>query len=294
MTRLFARRVLLLEPILLALSFVVFLMMALVPGDPAQAILGPYATEQNLQELRKELHLDRPWPERYAKWLGGVLQGDFGESTHLNRPIRDELLERAGPTLLLAGMAFMLCTIFGVLAGTLSALYRNEWPDRLIGFFVLSGISTPSFWLGLILVSVFAVGFGIFPASGMYSVIGPNDFSDLLAHLFLPAITLAWVAGCLVARLMRGQMVETLQLDYVRAARAKGQTEIRVVGLHALRNAMVSMVPVLALQAGFVLGGAVYVETVFQWPGLGRMMVLAIQTRDILLVQGAVLVLYWF
>jgi len=291
MTQYLLRRLLMLVPILLALSFLIFLMMALVPGDPAQAILGPYASAENLSKLRSELDLDRPWPERYVRWLGGVLQGDFGTSYSLDRPVIDEIRDRAGATALLAGSAFLLCALFGVAAGVVSAVYQDRWPDRLIGLTVLVGISTPSFWLGLVLIVIFAVGLQWFPASGMYSVIGSNGLSDLLAHLTLPAITLAMVAAGVVARLMRTNMLETLRLDYVRTARAKGMTEPHVINRHALRNAIVGMIPVLGVQAGFVIGGAVYVESVFQWPGLGRMLVTAIQSRDILLVQGSVLIL---
>lgn len=291
MTQYLLRRLLMLVPILLALSFLIFLMMALVPGDPAQAILGPYASEENLSKLRSELELDRPWPERYVHWLGGVLRGDFGTSYSLDRPVIDEIRDRAGATALLAGSAFLLCAIFGIAAGVFSAVFQDRWPDRLIGLVVLVGISTPSFWLGLVLIVIFAVGLQWFPASGMYSVIGSHGLPDLLAHLTLPAITLAMVAAGVVARLMRTNMLETLRLDYVRTARAKGMTEPRVIHRHALRNAIVGMIPVLGVQAGFVIGGAVYVESVFQWPGLGKMLVTAIQTRDILLVQGSVLVL---
>ncbi len=291
MSRYLLRRLLLLAPILLILSFLVFLMMAMVPGDPAQAMLGPYATKENLAALRLELGLDRPWPERYLRWLGGILQGDFGHSISLDRPVAHELWDRAGPTALLAGTAFFLCLLFGMAAGVLAAVFHDRWPDRAIGLAVLVGISTPAFFLGLLLVWLFAIALPWFPASGMTTLSGSGGMSDLLAHLTLPAITLAAVAAGIVARLMRANMLETLRLDHVRTATAKGLPQHQVMIHHAWRHAITPMIPVLGMQAGFVIGGAVYVESVFQWPGLGRMLVTAIQTRDILLVQGGVLVL---
>lgn len=288
MIRYFAGRLLALVPVLFGISLLVFFMMALIPGDPAEAILGSYATAENLEKLRRDLALDRSLPEQYLTWLGNLTRGDFGTSYSLNRPVRDEILDRLGPTLLLAGTAFVLCTVLGLAAGVACAVWQNGWPDRVVGLLVLLGISTPSFWLALLLVALFSIGLDWFPASGMQSVI---DNGGLLTHLTLPALTLALVAAGVVARLMRTNMLEVLRQDYIRTARAKGLGETRIVGHHALRNAITGMIPVLGIQAGFVLGGAVYVETVFQWPGLGRALVTAIQTRDILLVQGAVLVL---
>ena len=185
----------------------------------------------------------------------------------------------------------MLCTFLGLAAGVACAVWQNGWPDRFIGLLVLLGISTPSFWLALLFVALFSISLGWFPPSGMFSVIDGGGPGDLLAHIALPTLTLALVAAGVIARLMRTNMLEVLRQDYIRTARAKGMRERRVIGRHALRNAIVGMIPVLGIQAGFVLGGAVYVETVFQWPGIGRMLVMAIQTRDLLLVQGAVLIL---
>ncbi len=288
MMRYLIGRLLALVPVLFGISLLVFFLMALIPGDPAEAILGSYATEENLTKLRSDLALDRPLPEQYVTWLGNLTRGDFGTSYSLNRLVRDEIFDRLGPTLLLAGTAFILCTVLGLAAGVACAVWQNGWPDRVVGLIVLLGISTPSFWLALLLVALFSITLGWFPASGMLSVI---DNGGLLTHLTLPALTLALVAAGVVARLMRTNMLEVLRQDYIRTARAKGLRETRIVGHHALRNAITGMIPVLGIQAGFVLGGAVYVETVFQWPGLGRALVTAIQTRDILLVQGAVLVL---
>jgi peptide/nickel transport system permease protein len=184
-----------------------------------------------------------------------------------------------------------LCSVFGLLAGIVSAVRQFGWTDRVVTFLVLIGISTPSFWLGLLLIMLFAVTWPIFPPSGMYLAYGGGDILDLLRHLALPAVTLAVVATGVVARLTRTAMLEVLRQDYIRTARAKGLTERRVIYRHAFKSALVSVVPVIGLQAGLVLGSAVYIETVFQWPGIGRMLVGAISTRDILLVQGGVLVL---
>ncbi len=290
MYRYIFRRLLLMIPVLVGISVIVFGIMTLIPGDPAQAILGSYATPENLARLRSDLGLDRPAPERYLIWLGNIMQGDLGRSYSLDRPVLDEVLERFGPTLLLAGTALILCTFSGIAAGLISAVKQYGWPDRIVTLLVLIGISTPSFWLGLLFILLFSVHLGWFPVSGMYDVYGGGGIVDLLHHLVLPALTLAVVATGVVARLSRSSMLEVLRQDYVRTARAKGLAERNVIFKHAFKNSLVNIVPVIGIQTGFLLGGAVYIETVFQWPGIGRMLVTAISTRDILLVQGGVLI----
>lgn len=284
------RRLLALIPVLFGLTVIVFLIMALIPGDPATAILGSYATPENVEKLNRDLGLDRPVWEQYVIWLGNMLQGDFGRSYSLNRPVIDEVLERFGATLILAGASLVLCTIFGLLIGIWTAARQYGWTDKILTFVVLIGISIPSFWLGLLLILLFAVHLRWLPASGMWAIYGGGDLPDLLTHLALPAFTLAVVATGVIARLTRGAMLEVLRQDFIRTARAKGVSERGVIYRHAFRAAMVSIIPVIGVQAGFVLGGAVYIETVFQWPGVGRMLVQAISTRDILLVQGGVVV----
>lgn len=285
-----AKRLLAVVPVLLGLSVIVFLIMALIPGDPATAILGNFATPDNVARLNAQLGLDRPLPQQYLIWLANLLQGDLGRSFALNRPVLDEVTERYAATLILAGAALVLCSVLGLLAGIVSAVRQFGWADRVITLVVLIGISTPSFFLGLMLILGFAVKLRWFPASGMYAIYGGGDLPDLLHHLVLPAITLAAVATGVIARLTRTAMLEVLRQDFIRTARAKGLTERRVVYVHAFKVALVSVIPVIGIQAGFVLGGAVYIETVFQWPGIGAMLVNAIATRDILLVQGGVLV----
>lgn len=284
------KRLVLAIPVLLGLTVIVFLIMAMIPGDPATAILGSYATPENVARLNHQLGLDRTLVEQYFVWLGNLLQGDFGRSYNLNRPVIDEVLERFSATLILAGAALLLCSVLGLVAGAVTAVRQYGWTDRIVTFVVLIGISVPSFWLGLLLILAFAVSLRWLPASGMYAIYGGGDLSDLLRHLALPAITLAVVATGVIARLTRAAMLEVLRQDYIRTARAKGVSERRVIYRHAFKAALVSVIPVIGVQAGFVLGGAVYIETVFQWPGIGRMLVTAISTRDLLLVQGGVLV----
>lgn len=285
-----ARRLLMVIPVLFGISIIVFLVISLIPGDPALAILGGFATAENVARLNRDLGLDQPLPVQYVTWLAGVLQGDMGRSYALNRPVAAEVMDRFGPTLILAGAALLLCAVFGVLAGIVAAVKQYGWQDKLITVAVLIGISTPSFFLGIMLILWFSVGLRWFPTGGMYALFGDGGLRDLLWHLTLPAFALAVVATGVVARLTRSNMLEVLRQDYVRTARAKGLREGAVIYRHAFKNAAVNIIPIIGIQAGFVLGGAVYIESVFQWPGIGRMLVNAISTRDILLVQGGVLV----
>lgn len=285
-----AKRLIAAIPVLFGLTIIVFLIMAMIPGDPATAILGSYATPENVARLNRDLGLDKSLPEQYFIWLGNLFRGDLGRSYTLNRPVLDEVLERFSATLILAGTSLILCSIFGLLAGIASAVRQYGWTDKIVTLLVLIGISTPSFWLGLLLILGFAVNLRLFPVSGMYAIYGGGDLLDLLHHLALPALTLSVVATGVIARLTRTAMLEVLRQDYIRTARAKGLTERRVIFRHAFKSALVSVIPVIGIQAGFVIGGAVYIETVFQWPGIGSMLVKAISTRDLLLVQGGVLV----
>lgn len=275
-------------PVLLGITVIVFAIMALIPGDPATAILGSFATPENVEKLNRDLGLDKPLVAQYFIWLGNMLQGDFGQSFALNRPVLDEVLDRFGATLILAGTAFVLCSLFGVMAGVVSAARQYGFADKAITFVVLLGISIPSFFLGMMMILTFAVSLRWFPVSGMWPIYGARDLGALISHLTMPALALAVVATGVIARLSRSAMLEVLRQDFIRTARAKGVREGRVIWRHALRAAMVSIIPVLGIQAGFVLSGAVYIEIVFQWPGVGRMLVDAILKRDILLVQGGV------
>ena len=275
-------------PVVLGITIIVFLIISLIPGDPATAILGSYATPENVAKINKDLGLDKSLPERYLIWLGNIIQGDFGRSFSLNRPVIDEVMERFNATLILSGTAFVLCSFLGILVGTISAARQYTLTDKFITFIVLIGISIPSFFLGMMMILTFAVRLKLFPVSGMYAIWGGGDLPDLINHLVMPSIALAIVATGVVARISRNAVLEILRQDYIRTARAKGVKERSILISHVLRVAIVTILPVLGLQAGFVLSGSVYIEIVFQWPGVGRMLVDAILKRDIILVQGGV------
>jgi len=276
-------------PVVLGISIIVFLIISLIPGDPATAILGSFATPDNVAKLNKDLGLDKSLFERYFIWLGNLIQGDFGRSYSLNRPVLDEILERFNATLILSGTAFILCSFFGIIIGTISAARQYTVTDKIITLFVLIGISIPSFFLGMMMILFFAVNLKLLPVSGMYKVWGGGDLPDLINHLIMPSIALALVATGVIARIARNAVLEILRQDFIRTARAKGVGEKKILIKHVLRIAIVTILPVLGLQAGFVLSGSVFIEMVFQWPGVGRMLVDAILKRDILLVQGGVL-----
>ena len=276
-------------PVVLGITIIVFFIISLIPGDPATAILGSYATPENVKLLNEQLGLDKGLVQRYFIWLGNLVQGDLGRSFALNRPVLDEILERFNATLILSGTAFILCSVVGVLIGTISAFKQYTITDKIITFTVLTGISLPSFFLGMMMILLFAVNLQWLPVSGMYAIYGGGDFFDLIHHLIMPAIALALVATGVVARITRNSVLEILRQDYIRTARAKGVREGNVLFKHVLRIAIVTILPILGLQAGFVLSGSVFIEIVFQWPGVGRMLVDAILKRDILLVQGGVM-----
>lgn len=285
------RRLVMLIPVLFGVSILVFALMEWIPGDPALAILGPMATEENLEALRQDLNLDAPVHQRYTTWIHGMIRGDWGYSYSLERPVWDEVFERFGATLILAAAALGLSIILGLSAGMYMAIRQNSWCEKWVMVLVTTGISIPAFWLGMLFIMLFAIQLRWLPAGGM--VPAHLDFSllQMLPHLLLPSITLAIVAASVVARIMRARMLEILRMDFIRTARAKGLSESHILWRHAVPNALPAMLPLLGLQAGYVLGGAVYVETIFQWPGIGSMLVYAIQTRDLLLVQGGVLMI---
>ena len=290
MSRYLVRRLLLLVPVLMGVSVIVFLVLHLAPGDPAEIMLGSQATAADLERLRTELGLTDPLYVQFGRWLGRVAQGDLGRSLWMKRPVLLEVLTRFKATLLLTATALVLSSIGGVALGILSARWPNSLLDRTSAVASLFGASMPVFWLGIVLMVIFSLTLGWLPASGMFAPYGGGDLADLARHLVLPAVTLAAASVTIVARLTRSAMLEVLGQDYIRTARAKGLVERHVVVRHALKNAMVPIVTVIGVQAGYLLGGAVLTETVFAWPGVGTLMVQGILARDIPLVQGCVLV----
>jgi len=277
--------------VLLGVSAITFALLHLTPGDPAQILLGPIATPQELDHLRRELGLDRPLAIQYAIWLDHVARGDLGRSITLHRPVLGELLLRFRGTLILTAGAIIVAFGPGILLGVLAARRQGRFIDAVSMVVTVGGASIPAFWLGMILIIVFSVRLGWLPGTGMSSPSGPGTAGDVLTHLILPAVTLGMLPMAIVTRVARTGMIEALRGDYVRTARAKGVNELIVTMRHAFRNTLVGIVTVLGLEMGFLLAGAVYVETVFDWPGVGLMLVNSILTRDFPLVQGAVLLL---
>jgi peptide/nickel transport system permease protein len=284
------RRLLLLVPVLLGVSVIIFMVLHLAPGDPAEIMLGSQATQADLERLRAELGLTQPLYVQYVHWVGLVARGDLGRSIWMKRPVLSEVLGRFKATLVLTGAALVLSTAAGLALGIASAVRPNSLLDRLSAVASLFGASMPVFWLGIVLMVIFALWLGWLPASGMFAPYGGGDLRDLFVHLALPAVTLAAASVTIIARLTRSTMLETLGQDYIRTARAKGVVERAVVLRHGLKNALIPIVTVVGVQAGYLLGGAVLTETVFAWPGVGTLMVQGILARDFPLVQGCVLV----
>ena len=286
-----ARRLLLLVPVLVGVSVVVFLVLHLSPGDPAEIMLGSQATQEDLARLRRELGLTEPLHVQYVHWVAHVVRGDLGRSIWMKRPVLDEVLNRYKATLVLTASGLLLSTVGGIILGVASAVRPHSFLDRMSAVTSLFGASMPVFWLGIVLMVVFSLWLGWLPASGMWAPYGEGGLRDLLAHLVLPAVTLAAASLTIIARLTRSAMLEILSQDYIRTARAKGLVEQRVVFRHGLKNALIPIVTVVGVQAGYLLGGAVLTETVFAWPGVGLLMVQGILARDFPLVQGCVLVI---
>ena len=284
------RRLLLAVPVLFGVSVLVFSVLHLAPGDPAAIMLGAQATKEDVQRLQRDLGLDQPLVVQYLHWIGQVARGDLGRSIPLGRAVLPEVLLRFKATLVLTAGALVIAVLLGLAAGIISAVKQYSWLDRLSMGVAVTGVSLPVFWTGIMLIIVFALQLRWFPSSGMSSPYG-SGVADVLWHLVLPAITLGTASAAALARLTRSSVLEIIRQDYVRSARAKGLAERAVIARHVLKNAINPIITVLGVQVGFLLGGAILTETVFSWPGLGSMMVRAIQARDYPLVQGGVLLI---
>lgn len=282
-------RILATVPVLLVVGVVVFSILHLIPGDPATIILGPEATVDQVEALRRQLGLDRPLLEQLARWLGQLARGDLGDSLYLREPVVRSIGSRLEPTLLLMAVSIGFAVLFGVLAGTLAALHRTRFLDRLMMTIALIGVSTPAFWLGLNLILLFALRNQWFPATG-YVSLAEGGLQQSLRHLALPAASLGLQQAAIIARITRSSVLDVLSADYVRTAWAKGLGTVAVVGKHVLKNAAIPILTVVGTAVAQLAGGAVVTETVFNLPGVGRLLVASISRRDYPVVQAVVLI----
>jgi glutathione transport system permease protein len=273
------RRSLGLVPTLLLVGFLVFMLVHLLPGDPARLAAGQDATPETVELVRKDLGLDKPLPQQFVRFIDGVVHWDFGRSLSTKRPVATEIGDRFMPTFWLTVWSMVWSVLFGMAIGIVSAVWRNQWPDRLGMTLAVSGISFPAFALGMVLMQIFSVDLNWLPTVG----------NDTWRHYILPSFTLGAAVAAIMARFTRSSFVDILGEDFIRTARAKGLNERRVVAKHALRNALIPVVTMMGLQFGFLLGGSIVVEKVFNWPGLGRLLVDAVDMRDYPVIQALVL-----
>jgi peptide/nickel transport system permease protein len=274
---------------LLLASVVVFIGAHALPGDPALALAGQEGARdpELLAAIRERYGLDQPLPAQYVAWLGQVLQGDFGQSIRTSLPVADMVAERIPVTLQLAGFSLLIAMLVGIPIGVLAAVHRGRWPDHLGNALTLTGMSVPNFWVGLILIAVFAVRFDLFPASGFVSF--AEDPVANLQHLVLPSVVLGVGLAAVIMRQTRSSMVQTLGADFIRTARAKGLSEWSVVVRHALRNSLLTVTTILGLQLGLLIAGSVVTEQIFLIPGFGKLIIDAVATRDYPVIQAVTL-----
>jgi len=302
------RRLLQLIPVLLGMTFVVFMIIRAIPGDPAQVILGQQASKEAIASLRDKLGLDNPWYVQYFEYLGNLLKGDLGESLRTSTPVTEEIWRYLAATFELSLFAMVIAVVIGVNAGIISAWFQNSWFDYTAMIFALVGVSVPIFWLGLMMQYLFAIELGILPTSGREEVRNPVDaitnlyvldtilqgrfdqLATVLKHLVLPGLALATIPMAIIARMTRSSMLEVMRSDYVRTARAKGQKMFWVVYKHALKNAIIPVLTIIGLQMGLLLGGAILTESIFAWPGVGRYIYEAINFRDYPVIQSGILI----
>jgi peptide/nickel transport system permease protein len=282
------KRILTLLPTLLFVTMLIFGLQQLLPGDPANILAGEEQDPSVIAHLREKLRLDEPLPLRYVYWVGGVLQGDLGESVRTQQPVLDLVLQKLPVTVELALLAFLIALLIGIPSGVVAAVGRGTWWDGVANAFALWGISTPNFWLGILFILFFSVQLGWLPASGYVSPF--EDLGANLAAMIMPAFVLGNAIAAVLMRHTRSAMLQVLSADYVRTARAKGLSERVVVVRHALRNALVPIITLGALELGTLLSGAVLTEQVFTIPGFGKLIVDSVFNRDYAVVQGVVLV----
>jgi peptide/nickel transport system permease protein len=286
-TQYILRRLILMVPVALLVTVIVFALVRLAPGDPVLVYAGEERDPESLAQIRRSLGLDQPLPVQYVAWLGRALQGDLGRSIRTRQPVGEAIRERLGATLQLGLAAVLLSVSVALVIGTLSALKRNSATDLLATGFALAGVSLPNFFLGLVLILVLGVALRIFPPGGYVPF--AEDPADNLRRLILPAVTLATASLAVNLRQVRSSLLDVLGQEYVRTARAKGLAEAAVVLRHALKNALIPVVTLVGLQVGAIIEGALITETIFFWPGIGRLAVESIAGRDYPVVQAIVL-----
>ncbi|MGG2056534.1 ABC transporter permease [Lysinibacillus pakistanensis] len=302
------RRFLQLIPVLLGMTFIVFMLIRAIPGNPAQVILGQQATKEAVEALNASLGLDKPWYTQYFSYLSGIFQGDLGVSLRTKLPVSEEIFPYLAATAELALFAMIIAIIIGVNAGIISAWFQNSWFDYIAMIVALVGVSVPVFWLGLMEQWAFSSKLGWLPTSGREDVRNPiaaithfylldtliqgrfDQFIEVVKRLILPGVALATIPMAIIARITRSSMLEVMRSDYVRTARAKGQKMFIVVYKHALKNAVIPVLTVIGLQTGLLLGGAILTETIFSWPGIGRYIYDAIGFRDYPVIQSGILI----
>ncbi|MEC5423215.1 ABC transporter permease [Virgibacillus sp. C22-A2] len=280
-------RILNMIPTLLIVAVIVFLITRMIPGDPAAVMLGPQASVENIAKLTEQLGLNEPLYIQFFEYIGGLFQGNFGVSLAYNQPIADLIMERFPNTVVLAVSALIIAIMIGVPAGIISATKQNSLVDYVITTVSLVGVSMPVFWLGVMLVLYFSVNLGWFPATGMGQ--WDEGFGEFIKHLILPSITLATIPTATFARITRSSMLEVISQEYIKTARSKGLSEFIVICKHAFKNAVTPLLTVMGLQISMMLGGAVLTETIFSWPGMGLLIIDAIEKRDFVVVQSTVL-----
>ncbi|KAB2492536.1 ABC transporter permease [Priestia endophytica] len=303
------RRLLMLVPVLVGLSLIVFFMIRAIPGNPAQVILGQLATKEAIDSLTKELGLNEPWYTQYFHYIGNLLTGDLGESLRTKNPISEELWPYLTATLELSLVAIIIAIVVGVNAGIISAWFQNSWFDYSAMLLALIGVSMPIFWLGLMEQWLFAIQWDILPTAGREDIRNPIDsitglyiidtlvqgkwgqFAVVIKHLALPSVALATIPMAIIARITRSSMLEVMRSDFIRTARAKGLRMFWVVYRHSLKNAVIPILTVIGLQFGVLLGGAILTETIFSWPGIGRYIYEAIGYRDYPVIQSGILII---
>ena len=291
-----AKRLMLFVPVIIGVLLIVFVVVRIVPGDPATILVGPEGTEADRRAITRRLGLDQPLPVQFGIYMWRAAQGDFGRSIFLRTPVTELIADTLPATLELALLALAFTIVIAVPLGILAAVRANTFVDYAATFVALLGVSMPIFWFGVLAILLFSLQLGWLPSfgrgPGLFPAIASGDLAQIwiaTRHALLPAITLSITSTALVARLVRSSMLETLNRDYIRTARAKGLAEPKVVNKHAFRNALLPVVTVLGLQFGTLMGGAVITETIFAWPGLGRLVVNAISQRDFPVIQGTVI-----